>query len=401
MGDFQQYEGLISAQGGHFGDLGQWCTGQCADSGGLDGLLYLVRPIVSEFAQFFEEKIAQCGRGMNVVESKVKQTAADYSGTDGDIAAGLRKLYPTPLPGFPDLGAMNLPHLGNYQDQDVDLKTDDLKTPEQDRAKAIHLELLTLRENMLPGSGPVAVANKVFKYFTGQDLITLILDPILGDFGRLKYLSDVYGVLSDGLYTVAGTLRKGSFSLGQEWVGQTAEAFDSYMFSWSMGVGGMGDAAKVVSKLYRDGFFAILALIELAMREINKLLIDVLPKLAKDGGEMIAGDAAIEAIGGGPEDPFADVVAGFWTADKMYEIYKDISLAISIINVVEDIYKGVKDALEKIASGVEKVIALFSKPLPTVGSLINMVEQRGFEFEKDGFWDPTLGAARIGMLPAA
>jgi hypothetical protein len=29
------------------------------------------------------------------------------------------------------------------------------------------------------------------------------------------------------------------------------------------------------------------------------------------------------------------------------------------------------------------------------------VEQRGFEFEKDGFWDPTLGAARVAMLPAA
>jgi hypothetical protein len=38
--------------------------------------------------------------------------------------------------------------------------------------------------------------------------------------------------------------------------------------------------------------------------------------------------------------------------------------------------------------------------MPTLGSLVNDVEQRGFDFEK-GAWDPTLGAVRVGMLPSA
>lgn len=399
--DFRSYAALISAQGDHFGELGKWCTTQCANADGLEGLLYLVRPLVSEFAGFFGEKIGQCGRGMTLVASKVHQTSEAYSSTDQNLAVGLAKLYPTTLPAFPDIGALSgLPHLGNFTDQSVELGTDDLKSAEADTAKAIELQVDTIRNKNFT-AGPLAVANKVFKYFTGQDLVELLLDPIIGKFGRLKYLHDVYDKLGDGIYTVAGTLRKGSWALGQEWTGQAAVGFDSYMFSWSMGIGGLGDAAKLVAKIYKDGFDAVILLVQAALREINKLMVDVLPKLAKDGGEMIAGDAAIEAIGGGPEDPVADVVAGIFTVDKMYQIYKDISLAITIINTVEDIYQLVKAALEKISSDIQAVAASFSKPLPTVGSLINDVEQRGFEFEKDGFWDPTLGAARIGMLPAA
>ena len=52
---------------------------------------------------------------------------------------------------------------------------------------------------------------------------------------------------------------------------------------------------------------------------------------------------------------------------------------------------------------VHAVIAAFQAPLDlpgTIHSLVDDVEQRGFEFEKSGGWSPALGATRIAMLPS-
>ncbi|WP_152626535.1 hypothetical protein [Streptacidiphilus carbonis] len=395
--DFHTYSGLMTTQGGHLSTLNQWCGNQCSETTGLDGLLMLLRPVVPEFSGFFSEKISQCVRGMALVSSKVNQTSAEYFSTDQDVAAQLAKLYPAPITGFPDVGAIPGTSLvGNFTDQDVTLT--EPASGAEDTAKNIEHQLMIIRQGF--GAGPLATAEKVFKYFTGQSLVGLLLEPLAGKYGQLLYLHDAYGQLGDGLYTVAGTIRKGSWGLAQEWTGSAATAFDSYLFSWSMGIGGLGDAAKVVAKIYKDGYDAVVLLVQAALREMDSLLNNVLPKLAEDGGEMVEGDAAIEAIGGGPEDPVADVVAGVFTAYKMYKIYKDIALAITIINAVETIFTSIQKAIKGIENGVQAVAKMINSPMPTIGSLVNDVENRGFDFEK-GAWDPTLGAVRVGMLPSA
>lgn len=116
---------------------------------------------------------------------------------------------------------------------------------------------------------------------------------------------------------------------------------------------------------------------------------------------MLAGDATIEAVGLGPEDPLADVGAGLYSAYKLYEMYKTVSKIITIIKVIEGIYKAIEAAIKGIESAVKKVTEALNSPMPTVDSLIGDVERRGFEFEKSGGWSATAGAARIGMLPAA
>jgi uncharacterized protein YukE len=397
LGDFHTYAGLMTTQGGHLSTLNQWCGHQCSETTGLDGLLTLVRPVVPELSGYFTEKLGQCVRGMALVSSKIQQTSAEYAGTDQDIAAQLAKIYPAPITGFPDIGAIPGASLvGNFTDQDVTLT--EPASGADDTAKNIGHQLMIIRQGF--SAGPLATAEKVFKYFTGQSLVGLLLEPLAGQYGQLLYLHDAYDQLGDGLYTVAGTIRKGSWGLAQEWTGSAATAFDSYLFSWSMGVGGLGDAAKVVAKLYKDGYDAVVLLVQAALREMDSLINNVLPKLAEDGGSMVEGDAAIEAVGGGPEDPVADVVAGVFTAYKMYEIYKDISLAITIINAVETVFTSIQKAIKGIESGVQAVIKMINSPMPTLGSLVNDVEQRGFDFEK-GAWDPTLGAVRVGMLPSA
>jgi hypothetical protein len=192
-------------------------------------------------------------------------------------------------------------------------------------------------------------------------------------------------------------MRKGSVRLGGEWTGDAAVAFDSLMFRWSMGAGGIGDAAKVVAGVFKDGYYTVCGLVQAALQAITRLINNELKHLV----ETAEGDAAIVAVGGGPEDPVADIVAGLWTAYKIYHIVKAI---IAAVLVIQKIYDSIKTAAGKIESDVNAVIKAFSAPLDISGeinSLLDQERQKGFEFEKTGGWNPKLGAARIAVLPSA
>jgi uncharacterized protein YukE len=393
--DFTDYTSLLNDQGGHFTTLKNWSTEECAQTGGLDGVLAILRPIVPELSGFFSGKLTQCDTGMTTVAGKVKETSSDYAHTEHANQVNLQSVYGKPLSGFPDIGATpGMPRMGNFKDEPVSLKK--LTSAEDDTANTIHSQLRVIR-------GEMGTAEKIFKWCTGKSLIGILIDPIFGQFGRLKYLEQAYEELSDGTYTVAGTLRKGSWSLADEWTGQSATAFDSYMFRWSMGVGGIGDAAKEISKAYKTGYDTIVPLVALVLRDVNKLINDELKDLVSKGKSVLGGDAAIEAAGGGPEDPLADIGAGIFTAYKLYQLYKVARTIVSIIIGIEKTIDKIKDAVNALKKAVNTVSNLIKNPpsIPTVGSLVNDVEQNGFSFEKRSDWPSDVGAARIAMLPPA
>lgn len=116
---------------------------------------------------------------------------------------------------------------------------------------------------------------------------------------------------------------------------------------------------------------------------------------------MVAGDAAIEAVGLGPEDPLADIGAGIWSAWKLYKIYKIVRMIISTIMMIEEIFKEISKAVDEIGKGIAAVRELMNSPAPSIDDIMNTVEQRGTKFEEDKFWNPKLGATRIGLLPTA
>lgn len=397
IGDFHTYSALVGHQGDHLGRLKGYAAAQCAQTGGLDGLLYLVRPVVGDVSHFFQGKLAQCGRGMTLVSGKVDRTAADYVSTDNSAAADLSRIFPAGLAKFPDIGDIPGGHLvGNYQDQDVSPK--EPSSASADEAKDVKHQLDAIKLQFK--GGELSGAEMLFKYVTGHSLIELLLDPLVGDYARLLYLHDAYAQLGDGIYTVAGTLRKGSWALGSEWSGSTATAFDSYLFNWSMGIGGLGDAAQLTAKVYKDAYDAVVALVYVALSTINSMMKEFVD-LAKEAGSAVEDDAAIEAAGGGPEDPVADVAAGLVSVWKLYKIYKKVKAIIKGITVAEKIYDKINAALNAVPGEINKIIAEINAPLPTLGSLINDVEQNGFTIEQSSAWSPALGAARLALLPAA
>ncbi|MGW1914524.1 hypothetical protein ACWCQS_28285 [Streptomyces sp. NPDC002076] len=394
QGDFHAYADLVKTQGDHLGTLVAWSSNECAKADGFDGLLTPLRPLVPHVSAFLHGKFAQCQRGMGLIDGKIRRTSAVYTETDHNVAMRLRNIYPQASSHFPDLGAMpGLHRVGDFKDEDVELK--ELDSAEEDTAKNIHLQLWTLRNG-----SELRGADRVFKFCTGQSLVELLITPPSGQYGRLLYLHKAYDELAEAAYTVTGTLRKGSWTLGTEWTGEAATAFDSYLFKWTMGMGGVGDAAKEAAKFYKVGYDAIMLLVRQALGEINRLVNDEIAKLATEGEEMVAGDATIEAVGLGPEDPLADAVAGIFTADKLYNMYKWVKRIITAITVIQETFAKISDAVEAINKGVRQAVDFINDP-PSVSSLIDQVEQRGFAFEKSDAWNATLGAARIALLPAA
>lgn len=394
--DFTDYTSLVGDQGGHFTTLKNWSTGECSQTDGLDGVLEILRPIVPKVSGFFAGQLTHCETGMTTVAGKVKETNSDYAHTEHKNQVNLQSVYGAPLSHFPDIGATpGMPRMGNFTDEPVTLKK--LTSAEDDTAHTIHEQLRLMK------GGELKQAEKIFKWCTGKSLIGILIDPIFGEFGRLKYLEEAYAELSDGTYTVAGTLRKGSWSLADEWTGQSATAFDSYMFRWTMGIGGIGDAAKEVSAAYKTGYDTIVPLVYLVLSDLNKLINDEIKDLVEQGEKLLGGDAAIEAVGGGPEDPLADIGAGIYTAYRLYKLYKTARKIVSIIIGIEKTIDKIKSAVAALEKAAGTVTTLLKEPmtLPSVGSLVNDVEQNGFTFEKQSGWPSGPGAVRIAMLPPA
>lgn len=419
--DFNSCAALLSTQSGYFGKLDQWAGKQCSQASDLNGLLLLpVMELAPKIGSFFTGKLGQCQSGMAGVSSKTKQMGQNYASNEHTTASSFAGFYGQPLPAFPDLGEVpGLSHLGDFQDDPIKLTEPD--PAGDDTAKNISHQMMLLGFGTDAGSAGVqsgagltsgipglsgignfsgkilGMANKVYQYFTGQSLIAELFQPLVGNWGRLKYLSDAYDQLSSATYTVSGTMRKGAVKLAGEWTGDAATGFDSVMFRWSMGSGGLGDAAKLMSKAYKDGYDAVCVLVQLALQAITRLINDECKQLV----ETLGGDAAIETVGGGPEDPIADIVAGLWTA---YKIYRIINAIITAVKAIIAIYDKIKSAIQQIGSDVDAVIKAFNSPLDLSGmvsSLLDDVEKRGFDFEQNSGWNPEVGAARIALLPSS
>ncbi len=70
--------------------------------------------------------------------------------------------------------------------------------------------------------------------------------------------------------------------MADEWVGDAGTAFDSYMFQWTMGIGGVGDVAKEAAGIYKAGYGVVIGLVYAALAKIDKLMADELKHLEKE-----------------------------------------------------------------------------------------------------------------------
>lgn len=386
--EFQDCSRLIEEQAGHLAALERWVGEQCLDTEGLSGVLTPLTQLIPKVAQPFTDKLGRAQQGVHDVSGMIKLTGDNYAQADQVSLGAIAGIYPAPLPHFPDLRALHLPQIGDFTDEPVTLTPP--KSAEDDTVENALHDLAAMK--VLLDRGPLGLAEKAFRLFTGQDLMALLIHPLTGDYGRLKYLHDAYAELASGAYTVAATIRKGSWALADDWTGDPATGFDSYMFRWGMGIGGIGDAAALMSRAYGTCFDAVMPLVESALTAINMLIKKELRQLA----ELVAGDGAA-ALFGGPLNPVADLVA---LANTCFRIYETVRLVIEGVRSIKNIYEQISKVITETHDAVDKILHYASQPLQSLKELIDHLKERGFSFETYEIWNPALGVARMTMLPA-
>jgi hypothetical protein len=440
--DFTGFSGLVSKQGEHFGPMVAWTGQQCSDVDGLDGLLTVIKPTVKGEAEEIGDLLKQCQKGMGTIKDKVTTVDQELRTEDEKNAAALKTAFPDAVSGVPDISTQGTPagEQLNFNDEDINLKEPaSEKSPsgsiltgliagqipgakdkdeesmfkkilsgegvkgKLSNTKEVSIDKTkTALRNQVTGDGnEVWIADKAFKMVTGHSFIDLLLKPLLGDWDRLMYLHDAYDTLGDACYTVAGNLRKGSWKIGTEWQGDTATAFDSYMFRWTNGIGGVGDRAKVVAGYYKDGYEAVLTLVQIVVSYASKVIDNEVKELAKEAAKVLAVDTVTEIAGGGPEDPFADAIAAAYTATKAVKIYKLVRAVVNCMEQIQNYYNDIRQAVELVQSMIEKLKQNSGGwGDRSAGGLIQDVEQHGFDFEKQSGWSAKDGVSRTGYLAA-
>ncbi|RMI35479.1 hypothetical protein [Nocardia stercoris] len=449
--DFTAFNGLVAKQGDHLGGMIAWAGKQCVDGDGLDGLLSELKPYLPQIAQPVGAALQQSQRGMGLITGKVSAVDRQLRDHDAEHAAALNGLFPDRLSGVGDLSMMGTPTgaAADFGDRDVQLKEpvepgavgssllvgrtlgkimDPAAPPPKEAPKLEGSSFKKARDYLagkfyaqlepgnpttpegayhkwVSGAGSdIFIADKAFQLVTGHSFVDMTLKPLVGDWDRLMYLSDAYDTLGDACYTVAGNLRKGSWKIGQEWAGATATAFDSYMFRWANGIGGVGDCCKQIAERFEEAYEAIMTLIQTLLTYVSKLIDKEIKKLALDAAETVAGDAAIEVVGLGPEDPVADGVAAVWTAARMAKIYQDVRMVVNGLEQVQSIYADIQKYSAEIPK-IESELKQLWNPAPwgdgSTTGLIEDVEWRGYYFESADGWSSKDGAARVALLPKA
>ena len=382
--EFDSLAGLLDAQRGHLGQLGNYAGTTCANTDGLaHALSFLQQPVV-DLSTFMNNKYFDCQGGIGKVATDVRDTGHEYAKSDARAESFVRASYPAPLGAFQEISGG--PSVGSYNDIDIEL-------PEPDDAEDI------LKANLDHVLSALGTIEHIWRWVTGGDsLLERLVTPIMGNYGRLQYLSQAYASLSDATYTVAGNLRRGTYKMAPQWNGEAATAFEFLMFRWHMGIGGLGDLDKVASQVLHDGYLTVAALVQAVLDAIGAFINHEGKKLV----EAAAGTAAIEAVGGGPEDPVADVVAVGWDA---WKIYQAVSIAITAINEIIKLIGKLIDGVKELGQEIDEIKELISDAAEDPGQAAKDALDQGLnragEIEKDQFWNPKLGAARIAMLPSS
>ncbi len=386
--EFDGLAGLLDVQRDHLARLAGYAAARAGDTRGLDNALAVLRAPAAALSGMLRARYAAAAQGITDTAAKLRAAGAAYQHADARAEAAVAATFPAAYATFPEIAGG--PSLGSYADLAVRPRA---PRPAED-ALAASLSHVT---------GVVGEFEALWRWCSGGDsLLARLVTPITGDYGRLAYLRDAYAQLSDASYTVAGTLRRGTFRMAPRWNGMAATEFEWHMFRWHMGIGGLGDLARVASDVLRDGYHAVAIAVDAVLDAISALVDHELRALAEEVGLAAAGTAAIEVVGGGPEDPVADVLAAGWDAYQGYRMYRTVRRIAATLVTIDGLIRGVRHAVAGLGRGLHE-LALLREASADPGRLARDLLDRGldrsYEIERQAAWDPRYGALRVALLP--
>lgn len=347
----------------------------CRTTTGLDGLLSVLRSPVELVADANQSVLLKTNDGLWQTHLDIRSAAYDAESSDAEAAAQISALFPEAPDFFPDrIGPVG--SMYGYDDH-----WDSHPVEPEDASTEL------TAEGIDPG-GVLGAIDWVWEQVTGESLIAAIIDPIVGDPGRLAWLSEAYSELGDATYAVAWNLRSGTFNVGPHWNGDSGRAFELHMFRWHMGLGGLGDAQHLVSGILSEAYDLVFEGVNMVLEKINSLINRLAEFAARKAAPVI-----------GWFTTAWDVFTGdLW--DKITEFIDDVQRIKDQIQDLKDACEDFKADIEDAKATVEALLDGARDPLGALRDLAGDAQSQIFNVEGRDDWEPSLtSAGRAALLP--
>jgi hypothetical protein len=381
----------VEQQSGYLYGLVGYASDTCGETGGLDGFMSVLRGPVEDLAEMGTSVVSLCGTGLGPyvgAGQKIRAAVTSYQNTDAASATYINEIFPDLPVTIPS--DVLLPEAG-----DAVFSYDNAEAPNPAEPTDDVTELTA--DEIDPG-GVLGTFADVFEWAFGIDPLQELVEPFLGRFGRLAWLSTAHVNMGDAIYQVTWNLREGSYIVAPHFTGEAGTEFQVYMFRWHMGLGGLGDVYHVVSKLLADASSVIGDMTSTALDKLYDLIEWLAAKLAGVGWVRTGWNVVWSAV------TEFDLTAVY---DEIREKYDDVMALYHAIQDIKRKYDTLKAELEELWRTIQDVVGLASDPQQAIADAIDIhrdeVRDDAVEIEQMGVgaaqWPAETGALRVALLP--
>lgn len=382
---------FVEAQSDHLYGLVGYASSTCGTTDGLDGAMSVLRGPVEDLAAAGRLVVSLCGTGLGPyvgASQKIRSAVSSYQYSDAASATHINEI-------FPDLPVTVPSEVLLPEASEAVFSYDNAEAPDP----AVPTDDITeLTADEIDPGGVLGTFADVFEWVFGWDPLQELVEPLLGKFGRLAWLSTAYVNMGDAIYRVAWNLREGSYIVAPHFTGEAGSEFQVYMFRWHMGLGGLGDVYHVVSTLLAEASDAIGDLTSTALEKLYDLVEWLAAKAAGVGWLRTGWNVVWNVV------TEFDLTAAY---DEIREKYDDVMILWNAIQDIRRKYDDLKTSLEETWGTIQDVVGLAGDPQQAIADAVEIhrdeVRDDAVEIEQMGAgatqWPAELGALRVGLLP--
>jgi hypothetical protein len=196
----------------------------------------------------------------------------------------------------------------------------------------------------------VAGVDWIFTQVTGESLVSMVIEPITGDYRKINAHQGAWDGIAEALKATSSTMDENVKIVREDWGGNSGIAHEAYVrAAWKAGLYADAGLAKLVGK----GFQLLGEASEKLARQALKLLQRAINKLLEAIAEVWA-----------PIVGWVAVCKIVWDA---YQIYQQI---LAIIDLIKDVVTKVKDLWTQVKAVGSQIAKI--KDVRSIGDLVNV-----------------------------
>ena len=352
-----------------------YAAGTCGNTTGLNGVLEVFRSPIGFVSETNASVLLSVKEGLRQTASDIGNVAWQSERDDAESAAAINSTFPDAPDIFPDLvGPVGSPH--GYDDHWEARAEEPTESAEE------------LTEESIDVGGVLGAVDWVWKEATGEGLLEKIVQPLVGDPGRLAWLSTAYQELGGATYAIAWNLRSGTMNVAPHWNGDSGQAFELYMFRWHMGLGGLGDAQHKISTALRSAYDYVIDAINTVFEKIESLVEKITEMLVKKASGPFGWITTVWEV----------VTGDLW--EQLQELVDDVQEIVEKITTTRERLEDFKERIDTAMETMELLLETGRDPGEALERWVQDAYHETINFEGSADWTPTISSTgRAALLP--